>query len=261
MASPEEIRRIIENEECACVFVDDTGSQGQTQGLRHMPDDRYTWVGLVVPPLMGAYVFEQMDRCLNLVKSYADVDEFHFAEIYGGTKEWKGVDISTRLGIFSAFSSIVKRENFRLFNQTLWDDHEALRYFSRTIPVIFGKKVNNPEICSLVILMTKIREFLEEQKWHNAMIVVDEGIARAGTSKKCNGLWPIFRFGEIHFASSKEVSPLQLADLSAYVLNRNQVIVGRYNTKKLSPIDLEFIKAVQPILDCYDKVEKRNVTL
>lgn len=261
MASSEEIRRIIENEECACVFVDDTGSQGQMQGLRHMPNDRHTWVGLVVPPHMGAHVFEQMDGCLNLINSYADVEEFHFVDIYGGNGKWEDVDISVRLGIFSAFSSIVKRENFRIFNQTLWNDHKAVRYFSRRMPMICGKEMKHPKICSLVILMIKIRKFLEAQGWSNVMIVIDEGIEKAGAIKKCDGLWPTFRFGEIHFASSKEVSPLQLADLSAYALNRSQVIIGKHNTGKASWIDSEFMESIYPLLDCYDKVKKRIVTL
>lgn len=260
MASPEEIRRITENEGWACVFVDDTGSQGQIQGLRHMPDDRYTWVGIVVPPFRGAYVFEQMDGCLNLVKNYADVDEFHFVDIYGGRKKWKGVDISIRLGIFSAFSIIIRRENFRIFNQTLWDNHKAIRYFSRRMPEICGKEMKDPKICSLVMLMIKIRRFLEAQGWSNAIVVIDEGIERAGSVKKGNGLWPTFRFGEIHFASSKEVSPLQLADFCAYALNRSQVVIGKHNTNQLSPIDSIFMESVLPLFDRYDKVKKRIVT-
>lgn len=257
MANVKDIRRVIKAEKCACVFVDDSGSQGQAQGLPHMPDDRFSWVGVVVPPKKGEYVFEQMDGCLELIRNTINADEFHFSEIYNGKGAWKNVRLENRLGIFSVFSNVIAAEKFSVFNQTLWENHYVVKEFAKKFPVVAGKKLSDPKICSLVILMIKIRRFLEKQKWLEAVIVIDEGIQKSGSIIQCPGLSPTFRNGEVTFSCSKEVFPLQLADLAAYALNRSQVIIGK--KKRLGSIsvtDAKFCEAVGPLMDCYDKTKK-----
>jgi hypothetical protein len=254
--SADQIRDEIVGSGNPCVFIDDTGSQGQRQNLAHMPDDRFSWVAVVVPPLQGANVFQQMDNCIQYIGEAFGADELHFNEIMSGKKAWKGIGLDQRLSVFQAFSHILTQEGFPLLNQTLWHGNDAIAKLASEFPRFDGKSVDNPKFCSLLLLLLKVRMFLRKKGWSNAHVVVDEGVQKAGSSMKLDGLAPLFHEGEVYFASSNTIQPLQLADFAAFSLNRSQVLTAK---KDLKWADIMFLEAVQSFAHLYDGVELRSV--
>jgi hypothetical protein len=73
---------------------------------------------------------------------------------------------------------------------------------------------------------------------------------------KLDGLAPLFHEGEVYFASSNTIQPLQLADFAAFSLNRSQVLTAK---KDLKWADIMFLEAVQSFAHLYDGVELRSV--
>lgn len=252
------LRSIIESEDSACVFVDDSGSQGQRQNIPHLPDDRFSWVGVVIPPRYGGNVFCQMDECLQWMEEKYDARELHFSDILGGKGAWKGVDFEERIQIFRAFSYIISKEKFPIINQTLWPGHSKLEDISNWLPVFAGKDKSDPKFCSLALLLLKILLFLWEQGWKKAIIVVDEGIQKAGSTLIFENSAPFFKASEVWFASSEMVPPLQLADFAAYSLNRAQVLTGK---EKKTNADIEFLLAFESMANCYSDVKVRRVEI
>ena len=254
MVTPENIRSTIVVDNCACVFIDDTGSQGQKQNIPHLPDDRYSWVGVVVPPTKGERVLTQMDNCVDLIKQEYGVQEYHFVEILGGKAGWKGVDINERIGIFDAFANLFNLEEFAIFNQTLWEENEFMEKVRAEIPKSGDFDLNKPTNASLMYLLFRIRGYLRENGWRQAIVVVDEGPRKAESIMQQDWLRPEVKDGAIWFASSEAFAPLQLADFAAYSLNRIQVLCGKENP---SITDKCFLLAVQPMMGCYKNAELR----
>ena len=258
MVTAKDICTAIAAGDCACVFIDDSGSQGQQQNIPHMPDDRFTWAGVITPPRFGERALAQMNGCLEYIEQEFGAKEFHFADVYAGTGEWRGVDFDHRIGIFRTFVSIFHQEGFLVFNQTLWHGNEILDKISTEFPKLNDKNLSDPKICSLFLLLVKIRVYLRERGWGQAIIVVDEGVQKSGSVLKIDGFAPEFKDGEIWFASSDSVVPLQLADFAAYTLNRWQVVSGK---EKPSRADEAFLKAVDKIGELYQNVERIPLSL
>lgn len=255
MTSSDEIRKITETENCACVFIDDTGSPGQRR------NDQITWVGVIIPPCLGEAVFDAMNKFLNEGKKNWNVDEFHFAEVYQRNGVWSKRSMEERLSVFRRFADILKEEKFQFVNATLANRNDHLKpHFSDPL-ILKGKKMDDPKILSLYVLLYRVDQVLNELGYDNALIVIDEGIQNAGTKMECSRFPSTFRHREVHFASSKEVAPLQLADFAAYSFNRMQIICKR-SGKKLEnchPNDAKFLDAVNSISDHYSHAIRRNV--
>lgn len=261
MASPDEIRRIVEVEKCACVFIDDTGSQGQKQNLPHLPDDRFTWAGIIIPPRLGGQVFHYMDELLGKGQNKYGIDEFHFVEIFGGKNNWQNVDVKERLNIFRVFADFIGQKKFEIASATLEDADDHLdNKFPRSL-IIKGKDMKDPKILSLYILLRRVAEILDKLEWTNTLVVIDEGIQKKQSLIKCNKFPSSFRKGEIHFASSREVTPLQLADFAAYSLNRMQIVCAKYieNSRSLGFIDFGFMDATGPIVSLYKNTIRHDI--
>ena len=260
MKNSDEIRKVIKEEECACVFIDDSGSRGTDIGTTHMPSDRFSWVGVVVPPCMGLTVFENMDCLLLKIRKKYGADELHFVDIFNGKRVWKGVDVDDRMNIFSALSDIIVKENFYLFNRTLYETNAMFELARGIFPKFAGKDMNKPEVCALSLLLVKVQMFLEEMKWENSIVIIDNGIQKPGSSMVEKSLSPFIKDGEMFFCSSKDIAPLQIADFAAYSLSRSQVILGRIkNNKGISNVDKKFLKAVEPLVNIYDNTFIRLV--
>lgn len=251
MTSPDEIRKIAETENCACVFIDDTGSPGQIHNLSHLPDNWFTWVGIIIPPCLGREVFDGMSQLLKEGKKKWGVDEFHFTKIYQRKDVWELESMDERMKVFSYFADIIKEKQLQFVNATLADRNDHLKgHFSDPL-ILKGKKMDDPKILSLYVLLYRVDQVLKELGYDNALIVIDEEIQTKGTKIKCKRFPSTFRHGEVHFASSKEVAPLQLADFAAYSFNRMQLICGRITEllKEHYPGDVKFYDTYNSLSD------------
>ena len=82
------------------VYIDDSGTPGNISKSQYDSKDRKTWVGLILNSEERIEANSQMLGCIDELKSMYNTNEFHFTDIYSGTKAFKGIDLEIRLGIF-----------------------------------------------------------------------------------------------------------------------------------------------------------------
>jgi hypothetical protein len=237
------------------VFVDDTGSPGLRDTPNHLHPERKSWVAVVVPRSAIAEVWQQFPHAIDELEKQTGATEFHFAEIYGGTREFKGVPLEKRLSIFAFMAHIFSVYNFPVFVQTLdpvsLDDIRARGAFpDRLGPFNFKRH----EDLALFFLLLRVKWHLEQNysdAERRARVFVDEGFQRNGAAIVIKHLDKVFADGLICFGRSDSILPIQLADFAAFCLNRTQLLLGR---PKLSALDESFLRIIQPIAWNYQNV-------
>jgi hypothetical protein len=90
----------------AGVFIDDTGSPGYKSTPEHLHPERKTWVGVVIPAAQMADVARELPGAVSELSRQTGATEFHFADIYGGRRQFKGVALQTRIALFEFMGSI-----------------------------------------------------------------------------------------------------------------------------------------------------------
>lgn len=213
------------------VFIDDTGSPGQVTESKHLHPNRKTWVAVLLPPKQFQDVVDQMPGTIEEMKERFDVREFHFADILGGRKEYKGIDLSVRLGIFEFMSFIFASYHFPIvcqtFNPAHMKDYRKLSTLKNAIP---GFDLSNHTHAALWFLIINIKKYLKSRQYgltEKAVVFIDEGLKRAGHIHELPYFSKDFIDGKFHFDSSEKIFPIQLADYAAFCLNKTQMIMSK----------------------------------
>jgi len=235
------------------VFIDDTGSPGLKVTSSSLHPERKTWVGVIVRPPQMPEVFEQFHEVIEELKTLTGAEEFHFADIYGGKGEFKGIDLKKRLGLFRFMTKIFKMYRFPVFVKTFNPDtlaalHSKARFPKRICPFNLFKQ----EDLALLFLLIRIKWYIEKNRAApgiTARVFVDEGYKKHGVAILIPKWVSMFEDGQICFARSSETYPLQLADFAAYVLNRSQLILDKIRSgRKISSLDVKFLVSPLPLL-------------
>jgi len=237
------------------VFVDDTGSPGLKDTPANLHPERKSWVAVVVPRSAIAEVWQQFPRAIDELKAQTGGTEFHFTDIYSGTRSFKGVPLQKRLAVFAFMAYIFGQYKFPVFVQTL--DPVSLRdvrargsFPERLGPFDFTKQ----EDLALFFLLLRVKWHLEQTyAEHNrrARVFVDEGFQRNGAAIVIEPLRHVFADGLICFGRSDAILPLQLADFAAFCLNRTQLLIGR---PQLRELDESFLRIIETIAWNYQNI-------
>jgi hypothetical protein len=230
------------------VFIDDTGSPGLQYTPTNLHPKRKSWVAVIVPRPVLAETWNQLPNAIEELRNLTGAREFHFADIYAGRREFKGVSLQARLGIFGFMAHIFSWYNFPILVQTL-DPKSVTRLRSQaSLPGRIGPfNLHKAEDTALLLLILRVKWYLEKkyrEGERRARLFVDEGFQRNGAAIVFPLLEQVFCDGLICFAESKSILPIQLADFAAFCLNRTQLLIGR---PTLSELDLLFLQIVQPI--------------
>jgi hypothetical protein len=230
------------------VFIDDTGSPGLRYTPTNLHPKRKSWVAVIVPRPVLAETWNQLPNAIDELRNLTGATEFHFADIYAGRHEFKGVSLQKRLGIFGFMAHIFSSYNFPILVQTL-DPKSMTRLRSQaSLPDRIGPfNLHKAEDTALLLLILRVKWYLEgeyRQGQQRARLFVDEGFQRNGAAIALPTLKEVFCDGLICFAQSKSILPIQLADFAAFCLNRTQLLIGR---PTLSELDRLFLQIVQPI--------------
>jgi len=206
-------------------------------------------------------VLTQLPTAIDELQRLTGAKEFHFADIYGGTGDLRGVDLQARLGVFRFMAKIFQFYQFPVFVQTL--DPRSLSEVRSPAPCPNGVgpfNLKKHEDTALLFLLIRVKCYIEEtrQKLRLARVFVDEGYKRNGTAICIPGWKSVFADGLICFASSSSVQPLQLADFAAYALNRTQLLLGK---RPLNPLDKSLLEILEPIWSNYRNMEKKTIQL
>jgi len=171
------------------VYIDDSGTPGNISKSKYDALDKKTWVGLILNPEERIEAHFQMLGCIDELKSIFNANEFHFTDIYSGTREFKGVDLEKRLNIFWAFSEIHRMTQFPMLIQTFSSD-DILR--NRIIVEGEKVKVDNFDLkkasdFALYFLLFRMKMFFQANNTYPKPIeiIIDEGRQKKNTTQDC----------------------------------------------------------------------------
>ncbi len=246
------------------IFVDDTGAPGLSDTPPNFHPERKSWVAVIVPPHQMPEVIEQFPGALEELQRLTGAREFHFADIYAGRKEFKGLDLQVRLALFEFMAHIFSVYQFPIIVQTF--DPETLSYLrsrcggqlpDRIPPFDFSKV----EDTALFWLLMRLKWFMEQTTEYpkvKARVFVDEGWKSNGVAIKIPTFEDVFGDGLVCFCQSSSILPIQLADFAAFALNRTQLVAGR---NKRSSLDMHLLDILSKVAYNYVNIEKKIVPL
>jgi hypothetical protein len=230
------------------VFIDDTGSPGLETTPAHLHAERRSWVAVFVPRSVISEVWEQFPPAIVELRRLTGATEFHFADIYGGKRQFKGVPLDRRLAIFGFMAQIFNTYRFPIFVQTLDPDSLQDVRSGTSLPERLGPfDLRRPNDLALFFLLLRVKWHLETsypETNRQAHVFVDEGFQRNGAAIVLAPLRGVFADGLVCFARSDSILPIQLADFAAFSLNRSQLLLGRAG---LSNLDESLLRIIEPI--------------
>jgi hypothetical protein len=248
------------------IFIDDTGSPGLKDTPSFLHPRRKTWVAVVVPPTSMPEILEQFPNAIDGLREFVGAHEFHFADIYGGRKEFEKVPLEKRLGIFQFMAWVFKRHALPIFVQTLDPTSRAVGFFKERFAAEFGGSkrmtlgplhIENHEHLALILLLMRLRSYLrDELHGATAHVFLDEGLRPAGRIICIPGLQPEVRDGAVYSESSAKVMPLQLADFAAFGLNRMQLVLGK---DSIGPLDYAIGKIYEELAGNWQNIPAKVI--
>lgn len=147
------------------VFVDDTGSPGLAGTPRHLHSRRKSWVAVIVPRHQMPEVMEQFPRALAEIGEQFGATEFHFTEIYQGTKQFMKVPFETRLALFAFMTHIFNIYRFPILVQTLDPEKKVVELFRKKFPQRIGPfDLQNYGDLALFLLFIRMKWLLRDGK-------------------------------------------------------------------------------------------------
>jgi hypothetical protein len=243
------------------IFIDDTGSPGIHGAPDNYHPERKTWVAVIVPPSQTAEVMEQMPGAIEELQRSVGAGEFHFTEIYSGTKQFKGVDLQVRLSLFGFMAHIFSVYGFPVIVQT-FDPETLADIRSRgkgqipdSIPYF---DFNNCGDLALFFLLLRLKWYMQETDTFGtvkARVFIDEGFKKNGTAMRIPIFEDVFSDSQICFAKSSSIYPIQLADFAAFSLNRTQLLCGREDR---SPLDRKLLRILSPLAFNYVNIGRKE---
>jgi hypothetical protein len=190
-------------------------------------------------------VLSQLPQAIATLCELTGATEFHFAHIYQGKREFKGVDLSVRLALFGFMSRIFQMYQFPVFVQTFDPISLDAIKVSGGFPDRCGPfDLSSPAETALLFLLLRVKWFLEE-KAETARVFVDEGYKKDGTALLIPTFASVFADGLVCFARSNSVLPIQMADFAGFALNREQLLVGK---NPLNALDVGLLEILAPVV-------------
>jgi hypothetical protein len=237
------------------VFIDDTGSPGGCS-YKLLPKDRKTWVAVVIPPSQITETYIRFSSLLSDLKKRFGITEFHFTDIFGGSREFRKINWENRLGIINTIARAFENYGYPIINQSL--EPSQLPEWKKKLNLPDKLSIfdfNRLEDTALFILFVKLRVHIRKQQGDEkgaAHVFVDEGWKKNGIGIISDEIFgPEFDQNKVCFGSSKNIVLLQLADFAAYVLNRIQIANSKENVTKK---ELHFLQVVEPMVHLYSDI-------
>ena len=242
------------------VFIDDTGSPGCANSTPHLPPDRKTWVAVIVSPDQICHILTEFPNAISELRRATGATEFHFKDIFQGTRQFKGVAPNARIALFEFMAELFSIYKFPVLVQSL-DSTDLSKLHSKGL---LNRKLgqfdfNQRADVALLLLLHRVKEYLEKERTNlgvRARVFIDEGFKKTGTALKVPGFESVFLDSTVNFASSTAVLPLQLADFAAFSLNRVQMTVGK---EILNDGEMKLLEILQKMQLNYINIEKREL--
>lgn len=224
------------------VYIDDTGTSGLKSKSVYDSKRSVSWFAIVLTSEERLFAEIQMKDCLNELKNTYNASEFHFTDIYGGRKEFEGIDLDKRLNIFYLFADVYKRMEYPLLMQTFSPEEYSRNSLINNVgkQKIDGFDLNNYSDFALYHLLLRIKRYLNGNSYSYPLeIIIDEGRQKKNSIQSCNLFTSSQLRTGLQYKSSKEEPILQLIDFAAYCLNRVKWIMQNNKTESIDKTFLE----------------------
>lgn len=226
----------------AAVYIDDTASASQTTNSKYLTEDRRTYVAVIFTEEERKEADEQLKGCIEEINIQFAADEFHFTDIYSGTKKFKGIDIDIRLSLFRVFVYIYNQYRWPIIIQTV-NDRTLLEHGIRMVDIrAEGFNFADNSDVALFMLLIQCKNYLQDNiKKYDLPVdfVIDAGKQKADTFQKVSLLSGVSVNSALSYKSSHDDVLIQIADFIAFCVNRIQMIAVKENKSR---VDKEFLK-------------------
>lgn len=234
------------------VLIDDSGTPSQVAGSPYLDPTRFTWVAVVANPEQSMEIHEQLPGLMREFRESTGLQELHCADVFSG-KGCRDVSFDVRLAVFGALAQIFRQESFRILVQTVDNRTIAdLELHGVRFPDEVGPfRMSDRRWLALFFLLVKIKGHLrgaEKEPGFRATFHVDQGLRAPGDVVTTHMLQGVSVDDALHFESSLDFSPLQLADFAAFSFNRMQWALTK---PKLSDRDVQLLQLLEPLKDLF----------
>jgi hypothetical protein len=236
-----------------CIYVDDAGNPGVQSGSDFLPSSRKSWTAVIVPSGVEGAVEVAVAIFLKGLKDEFGATELHFTDIYSGRGIWKDVAIPKRIEIFDLMKSILESFSLPIVHQTT--SKESLRDYDPVFSRL-SKSTNswwdikNVSHLGFLLLCSNLFRYIsglrnEGSKDFEApmALVVDEGIAKAGSNIDLPNWGSVIAMQKVFFSRSVDTPGIQIADFAAFTISRTQWIMAQQKKgQAVKRGDIEFLK-------------------
>jgi hypothetical protein len=245
------------------IAIDDTGSPGKSTRSRFLHPDRKTFVAMLFTPAQREAAEAELPECLEYVREFCPIQEFHFVELYNRTGNFRGLTDAHAKAILFAFCEIFSTYRPPVLVQTCDPDFFRKNGMSiRGAPKLDGLRVADHKQFALLFLLMRCKWYLEKHPVEFPRpidVVIDEGVYKAGHRQPTHVLKDIASDGVLTFTNSKTAPVLQLADFAAFALNRMQLLSVK--GKDRTAFDNEVLEVFGRANINYVNIEKVSSTL
>lgn len=221
------------------IYIDDTGNAQHRSGFKYDTSNSASWCAIILNEKQYSSAQMFMNNMLKELQNQLSIDEFHFTDIFSAKGIYRSIE--NRFDIFKEFSGFSAFEQYIvLFQSFSEDDYERNKLVKSQI-VVDGFKLYNYSDFALYNLLLQIKVYLTSNSEYSTpyRIIIDEGRCKNNSSQDCSILGDSLENQRILYKSSKEEPMLQLADFTAFMLNRCTWLNMKDN---LSKYDKEFLK-------------------
>lgn len=202
------------------IYIDDTGNAQHRSGFKYDTSKSASWCAILLNEKQYLSARNFMSKEIEELYKQLGVDEFHFTDIFSGKGIYRHVE--NRIDFFKEFSAFSALEQFVVFFQSFGEDDYERTKLKKTRAVIDGFKLYDYSDFALYNLLLQIGRYLYFNPNYTkpCRIVIDEGRCKNNSYQSCSILGGLIENGKILYKSSKEEPLLQLADFTAFTLNR-----------------------------------------
>lgn len=221
------------------IYIDDTGNAQHRSGFKYDTSKSASWCAIILNEKQYDSALKFMNYMSNELQKQLDMDEFHFADIFSAKDIYRNVE--NRFDIFKDFSRFSALEQYIVILQSFGEDDYKRNKIEKTNTVIDGFKLYEYSDFALFILLLRIKDYLSSNLSYTKpyKIVIDEGRYKNNSYQDCLIFGDLLENKKILYKSSKEEKLLQLADFTAFTLNRCTWLNMKDN---LSVYDKDFLQ-------------------
>lgn len=233
-------------------IVDDTGFNKDNIQNTALKQEKACFCGIIINKSNYSALLKFMAGFIELLEKRFDKKEFHFTEIVNNVKGFETLDNEEFLEIVDCMIGTIHHLGCDVIIQSISDfTYKDTPYLAEALKKKYLTPMQTTQTDKsncLVLSILRAKRYIEEELGGKLdYVVCDEGIRKANNSIKMPSNVKSEKPIEIQFKSSKEFTPLQLADFVAWSLSRQKQTLEK-DISKWSNLDFN-------LMDCFSDLE------